>query len=251
MPAHAAGERPWIGCASSTHACPPSSAVGRRGWGPTRQYASSGQCCGDGTLVASQAEIVPHLQADRPQSRRLLAFHDAATAAVALLVVNGVLVEIVQRIVGIDVTNHRSLDGVAWAEFLGGQAIGPRRTADIEVGRTDAAATALGVVVHRADRGERQDTMRRANIAHLVGTRDAQANVDALVRRDDPGVAQAGTSAQHDGRSAQRERTQLLDRFVAGTAACQVRSWGTSLNRHSSTRSKTSIVHRSGSVAYK
>src|ERR1035441_2344360 len=72
----------------------------------------------DGAAFAVHALVVADTQRDGSQAQRLFAFHDALSAAVALLFVDDVLVEVVGRVFGIHLANRLSRRGVGRAAPL-------------------------------------------------------------------------------------------------------------------------------------
>src|ERR1017187_6373860 len=97
----------------------------------------------------------------RPGDRAAVAVH----AAVALFLVDGVLIEIVGGVFRIGLADRLARNGVPRAQLLARQPSLIYRAGDVEVGRTDVAAAASGVFVHGPHSRQRDDALGGAEIA--------------------------------------------------------------------------------------
>ena len=129
-----------------------------------------------------------NLEFDGPQPCRLLTAHNAQTATVAQGFIDCVLVVVVGRIVWVDPTDRLPLDRVPRAELLTGKPVRADGAVDIEVGRTDVAASAVGKVVDGPNGREWQHALGGTTLASLDTDR-TQAAVDTFAGVDLPGIA--------------------------------------------------------------
>src|ERR1019366_7041078 len=197
---------------------------------------------GDRAAVAVHAPVVANPQDNRPQPQRLLALDDALAAAVALFLVDEVLVEIVGGVFRIGLADRLARNGVARAQLLARQSSIVHRAGDVEVGRTDVAAAAAGVVVYGPHSRQRDDALGGAEItsghAHL-----AEPAVEAARRIHLPDHLPVRFPDQESGATAQGRQHGAAGGLVQQIPSSEVLA-------HTATGSKTNIASFTVSATY-
>src|ERR1035437_2880317 len=170
-------------------------------------------CPRNGAAITIHAFVVADPQDNRTQAERFLALHDALAAAVALLLIDDVFVEIVGRVFGVGLADGLARNGVARAEFFAGQSLLIHRAGDVEVRGTNITAPTFCVLVDRPDRRQRDHTLRGAELAGLrAGV--AQAAIDAARRIHLPDHLSVSFLDQENGAAAECREHAAADHVV-------------------------------------